>query len=551
MKTWCMIILFFLSIQTALMSQNTLKGKTPAFKVIEKEIREGGVEKGWMKFKEIRSDTANYTFGEADFNNQGYAFLYRKAFKEALAIFEMIITLYPNSSNAYDSYAEAWLASGDKENARKYYNIAIEKDPSNPGPKSMLANLDNYKLQSVKTIPLPEMKFYAEDDELPLELRMQTFNQVWELLRDNYYDPKMNGVDWVRIKEVYEPRVKLNVTSRSFHALMSMMANELKSSHLAVISPASVKGNAAPSQKGYTIDGVEIRLAGKNVIFFRVDSASAAWKAGLRPGDLLLKADSQYMSSFDTIAKASTRIVKARRSLNGKEGSQMVIQIKAPSGDVREITLVRTIPVPKRYELMHPALVHSLVTPDVGYIWFDCWGADLPEKLSPVLSAYRNTKGIILDLRQNPGGMNPGGDLFATWISAEDGKIMIDRKRNGEVFEWTYPGSRDTAYTGKVVILLDEMSASTSEVITAAFQETGRVTVIGSRSYGGVLNSTQALLPTGGALQYPHSYSVTPKGRFLEGTGVIPDFEVELQPAQLAAGKDSLVEKAIEIIVKK
>ena len=94
------------------------------------------------------------------------------------------------------------------------------------------------------------------------------------------------------------------------------------------------------------------------------------------------------------------------------------------------------------------------------------------------------------------------------------------------------------------------LAAPKSEVFAGAIQESGRAIVLGRTSYGGVLNSTTEQLPTGGTLQYPHSDMRTPKGRRIEGAGVVPDVAVELRQADLLVGKDTVVEKAIEVLTQ-
>jgi SAM-dependent methyltransferase len=79
-------------------------------------------------------------------------------------------------------------------------------------------------------------------------------------------------------------------------------------------------------------------------------------------------------------------------------------------------------------------------------------------------------------------------------------------------------------------------------------QDRGRAVIVGRTSYGGVLNSTQQPLPTGGVLQYPHSDMTTPKGNRIEGRGVVPDIPVELRRADLLAGRDTVLERAVEAV---
>jgi carboxyl-terminal processing protease len=174
----------------------------------------------------------------------------------------------------------------------------------------------------------------------------------------------------------------------------------------------------------------------------------------------------------------------------------------------------------------------------------------LKSKLEPALKDLWDTQGLIIDLRQNRGGVNPGVEYLASVLVEGPGTLASVKRRNGENTGWNFPGGATEVYKGRIAILIDEGSGSASEVFAGAMQEMGRAAVLGSTSYGGVLNSTQAQLPTGGILQYPHSDMRTPKGRRIEGHGVVPDISVELLRKDLLAGKDTVVERAVRTILE-
>ena len=187
------------------------------------------------------------------------------------------------------------------------------------------------------------------------------------------------------------------------------------------------------------------------------------------------------------------------------------------------------------------------IHPDVGYVRFPLWSFDLAEKLETALTPLSDTRGLILDLRHNNGGVDPGATWFANFVSRQPGLLSIETSRQGQRLEWSYEGNGDQAYTGKLAILVDEKTASTSEIVAAALQESGRAIVLGSQTYGGVLNSTQVKLPTGGTLQYPHSTVTTPKGRTLEAAGVTPDIVID--PSEIDQSTDEydpVIQRALD-----
>jgi carboxyl-terminal processing protease len=105
-------------------------------------------------------------------------------------------------------------------------------------------------------------------------------------------------------------------------------------------------------------------------------------------------------------------------------------------------------------------------------------------------------------------------------------------------------------YKGKLVILTNELTASTSEILAAGLQECGRATVVGGRTMGAVLPSLIIKLESGGIIQYPMGDFKTPKGTLLEGRGVSPDVSVSFDEKTLKAGNDPILVRALETIVK-
>ena len=236
------------------------------------------------------------------------------------------------------------------------------------------------------------------------------------------------------------------------------------------------------------------------------------------------------------------------RLLAGPPSSQVQVRVLDEHNRERTVTLDRTVPFKQQSHIGRAEVRSSRLRPQIGYVWFDWWAIDLPAKLEPVLADLGDTDGLVIDLRQNPGGTNPGVNRLAKFLLAEPGLVGVHTPRAGKPREWRHEGSGEAAYRGKVAVLIDEGSSSASEVFAALLQERSRATVLGRTSYGGVLISTMVKLPTGGVLQYPHSDMTTPNGRRIEGRGVVPDIVVDLKRADLLAGRDTVLERAIEAV---
>jgi len=176
-------------------------------------------------------------------------------------------------------------------------------------------------------------------------------------------------------------------------------------------------------------------------------------------------------------------------------------------------------------------------------IIFCCFQPPLVTHISDAIKSMGNVKGIILDLRGNSGGEIEGmPDLFLY----ERTLLYLSRTRKGETKMFFGPGA--DAYNGPLVLLIDQLSGSASELFAASLQELGRAVVVGERSPGAVMESDLMILPGGAIFMYPVAQLATPEGTVLEGHGVIPDIEVGLDREMLIMGTDSQVESGIKYL---
>jgi len=133
-------------------------------------------------------------------------------------------------------------------------------------------------------------------------------------------------------------------------------------------------------------------------------------------------------------------------------------------------------------------------------------------------------------------------------LETEQVSLGVMKMRDAELKFIAFP--QPNPYTGKVIILTDGGSASTSEVFASGLQELGRAVIVGETSLGAALPSVIQKLPTGALFQYAIADFKTPKGVLIEGRGVIPDVEVKLTRRALLTGRDVQLEAAVERIQK-
>jgi carboxyl-terminal processing protease len=157
--------------------------------------------------------------------------------------------------------------------------------------------------------------------------------------------------------------------------------------------------------------------------------------------------------------------------------------------------------------------------------------------------------GLILDLRGNPGGIG-GMAMGMAGFLVEESERRLGTMHMREASLNFVINPRPEVFKGRVAILLDATSASTSEILAGGLQELGRARVFGTRSAAAALPSVLELLPNGDGFQYAIANYVSAGGQPLEGIGVKPDVEVKLTREALLAGHDPVIDAALEWIQK-
>ncbi|MGH9754702.1 MAG: S41 family peptidase, partial [Blastocatellia bacterium] len=397
-------------------------------------------------------------------------------------------------------------------------------------------------------------------------IRQQTFEIVWRTVKEKHFDPAMGGVDWDKARETYALRVAAVKSDREFYLLLQEMLGLLRQSHFNIIPPESLapEDQNEPSSGGV---GIDLRLIGGAAVITRVEPDSSASRAGLRPGFLIKqvgdKAVEKILAAF---AKSADRMgiknIRMTRgvlaAINGDPGASVKIVYLDDQDRPRETTLTRERlkgelspkfgNFPPQYTEFETKRIANGASGYIGYIRFNIFTAPVIEKLKAAITGFSDADGMIFDLRGNPGGIGGIATTIAGRICDKPGSLGMMKMRSGELKFAFFP--QENRYAGPVAVLIDGMSASTSEVFSSGIQEMGRAVIVGERSAGAALPSFFQKLPTGALFQFAIADFKTPKGVLIEGRGVIPDIETQYNRASLLAGSDAQLEAALEQIRK-
>lgn len=394
---------------------------------------------------------------------------------------------------------------------------------------------------------------------------LASFDEVWQTIDDTFYDPAFGGLDWPAVRAELRPRVQDAVSPEAARQVIAGMLARLKRSHFVVMS-ASAVGDDAPI--GEASVPIEVRPIPAGIVITRVEADSAASRAGLAPGMVVLAIDSTLTASWkrvDTGSDARLRTFevwrRAYRLLRGDAGTRARLRVRLRTGATRTVlvsreadrgdvvTLGNLPPWPVRTD------VRELTSPGgrrVGVIAFNVWMPAIDGPVAEAVDRFRRADGLVIDLRGNPGGL-------ALMISGVAGHLMDDpetllgrmQTRQGQLEFHPNPrrstpdGRSVEPYSGPVALLVDELTASASECFAGALQSLGRARVFGRPTVGEALPALTKRLPNGDVLMYAIGDFVTARGRSMEGAGVRPDQIVPLTIEALTAGRDADLQAAL------
>jgi carboxyl-terminal processing protease len=402
----------------------------------------------------------------------------------------------------------------------------------------------------------------ATSRRLSPKVRREIFEKAWKEIRDHYYDPSFNGVNWDAMQSRYRPLIAAAKDDQDFYTVMGQMTGELHDAHTRFNSPEQWKNYKKQQgvSSGISVDDVD----GKTVVSaVRRDSSAA--HAGIEPGMLILSIDGHPIaervaevekSKAASSSDRATRMFSYSRLFAGPPDSEMQLGVERADGSRFEVTLKRQI-----YSAA-PDVATDVLPSGNGYIRFDGFQPAVTKGFRQALERFRNNPGLVIDLRRNG-----GGDLgvllpIAGFFFDKRTLFAKDKTRSGKplsefagIFRLPLelyvgrPG--DQVYSGPVVILVDARSASSSEVFAAGMQDSHRARIVGSQSCGCVLGIAKPrVMKGGGVLEMSEVLWFSPKGRKLEGTGILPDETVAPTLRDLQQRHDPAIEAADKALLQ-
>lgn len=354
---------------------------------------------------------------------------------------------------------------------------------------------------------------------------LRVFDSVWSLVADKQFDPTHAGVDWTESGRKFGPLAAAAPDKKTLYQVINDMLEPLHDSHTHALTPeqADERHTEIRARTGFSMT----RLGGQWAVA-EVLPGSPAEQGGVQRGWLVIARNGHPLGE--------------RNDFRAQDGE--VAQWEFVDAHDRPVKLALTA----RPLSMKPRQEARELDGGIVYLRFDAFDGADRRWLGEQLRAHRDAPGVIIDLRQNPGGetFSLGITVGEFFDHAVDCGTFVSRSGSRDIKNSWQLGSAH--YAGRVAILIDGATASAAEIFSAVLQDHGRATLIGRKSAGALLASWFYVLPDGGELQLSREDYFAPKGRRIEGKGIEPDIKVERTLADLRAGRDADVEVALKVL---
>jgi carboxyl-terminal processing protease len=438
---------------------------------------------------------------------------------------------------------------------------AAEAPPPTPSPASepSAAQPDPARCPDLSLLDVASLP------ALPQSPHAKTLQEVWERVLTKHYDPTLGCVDWPALRMVYAQKLVDTADRGEAYAVINDMLGELGQSHFRLFAPGG--RSEGDERVGSAGPPMHVRWIEEQLVV--TESRAKGHLGAVRPGSTLLEVDDRPFDDAISDTRVRThrpaelafelgRLAESRLSC-ARAGQTRKLELAEPDTG-RKVIRVVSCEVPEgtrvtlgNLENIPTRVDHRMIDPEqtggrkIGYLAFNVWMLPMVKRVEEAMAELRGKgmRALILDLRGNPGGVGAMSVPVARLLLSEPGSLGKLKFR-----EFTQEFNVDVAadpFKGEVVLLVDEGTASTSEIFAAGLRDLSRASVVGGGpSAGAALPSVIEELAGGAILQYVVGDYRSPKGTVVEGVGVVPDLTVVETRADFAAGRDPVLRAAID-----
>ena len=384
---------------------------------------------------------------------------------------------------------------------------------------------------------------------VPAEEWRQMFHESMRIMRDWFYDPNHHGQNLVALENEYAVYLPTIVRRSDLNRLMQQMLGSVSVSHL------NVGGGDAPPPGGsgnrIGLLGADYEIANGKYRFKKIyrsmpySAAAGSFSAPLdqpgvdvREGDYLIQVNGQQveaeknvLSYFENVVGRPTKITVAA-SPDGANARTYTVFPALGENRLRRANWAEE----------NRRLVHKMSNGQLGYIFIEGYSGDGIMNAIRGLTGYADKQGVIIDQRFNGGGITP--DYLIEWMMRKP------------LYYYMFRGGDDIATPVNPappvkVMIINELNGSAAETGAFMFKLAKVGPIVGKRTFGGGIGPYYFTPPLidGGGIRLPNRAAYDPRGTSwgIENVGVLPDFDVEITPADVIAGRDPQLEKAVAV----
>jgi carboxyl-terminal processing protease len=353
------------------------------------------------------------------------------------------------------------------------------------------------------------------------------------------------------VKDKYVDRETVDPKEQTYGAIEGMIDSLSDEGHTRFLTPEEVGKTEEVISGKYVGVGVQLDSKDDEAVVSAPLDGSPAEQAGIKPGDVLVSVDGESVQGEE--------LEEVAEKVRGVEGSQVELTVLR-DGEEYEFSM-------ERAELEVPVASSYLIPgTDAAHLRLVTFSENSAEALEDAISEARDAgaERFVLDLRNNSGGVLREAEKIAAQFLPAGSEIYTRRDADGTEETTTVPEENEPL-DAPLVVLINEGSASSSEIVAGALRDYGRATVVGETSIGTGTVLAEYRLSDGSAIMLAISEWLTPNGDFIRGSGIEPDVEAELEEGQeprtpdetegLAReeifAEDAQLERAFEVLTEK
>jgi carboxyl-terminal processing protease len=377
--------------------------------------------------------------------------------------------------------------------------------------------------------PHPDVEFPAPSTAIPpsedqtsatpseLETLFAPFWETWNIVHEDFVD---------------QPVDDIALMQGAIRGMLDALGDE----QTFYMDPDVYESEASSLSGEYQGIGAQVDTSGEYLTVISPFEGSPAQAVGLRPGDMIIAIDGEDMSDYTP--------EEARQRVLGPEGTKVVLTIaREGESEPLDFTITRAL-------ITVESVTGEMLENDIAYVDINSFGdnttRELRDKLDELL--LENPKGILIDLRFNPGGfLITSVEVMSEFV--DEGVVLIEQYGDGTRDVYNALGN-GKATDLPLVVLINEGSASASEILAGTLQDYERAKLVGVQSYGkGSVQTWQPLSNNQGAARITIAKWLTPNERAIDGVGLTPDYIVEMTEDDYTNDLDPQLDKAIDVLL--